>query len=481
MTPNHPSGSRSVRWNAIGLAGKQAVGLALAVVLAAMLGPAAFGVMAQAQVFISLTTLILDQGLSALLIQRAELRAGLARSVAGLNLLLACVLAAVSIFVAGPLATFFSTPELESVIVVLGLGLIIKAFGVVPRALLVRQLQFKRLALSDIVSVIFGGSVAVACALAGLSFWSLVVQVLVVDAVSAALMFLFAGAPGISLRLTRLRGELGFSVKIFLSNFVSYLSRNTDSILIGRVYGSAQLGLYGLAYRVLLTPVQMVGQVVVQVLFPHVARLEGNAIATRDAVLKSLRALAVIVFPIMAAAAVSAPEWVRLLLGPAWASAVPVLVVLAFTGARQAVTAINSPLMMAQGRANTLLILSTVTAVVQVAGIVIGLPFGILGVAWGYTVAGLVLTIPITVFIKRGSSTSYRELGASIFPPANASLCAMAAYLAVGLLPLEDWARLGVGLAGGAVLFGVVLGLFHRKFAVAAILDLKRVIGIGDK
>jgi PST family polysaccharide transporter len=457
------TGSSSVKWNGLALVGRQLVVVFFSILLARMLGPASYGIVAQATVYITLTTLILDQGLSSALISRESISRRLAGAASTLNFLLAVGIAAVTIPLAAPIATFLNTPALVTVLPVLAAGLVSKSAAVVPRLLLQRKLMFRWLAVTDIGSALVGGLAGLACALSGLDYWSIVVQLLVTDVIALIVLLAAARPPLPNLAFGELSTVFGFGARVFVGNLISFASRNVDSIVVGKFLGEAQLGYYALSYRVLLTPIQMIGQTVSRVLFPLVARRQSDLPEVSRLLLKSTRGLALISFPLMAFVSVSSLDSIPLVLGDAWRPAIPVLAVLALTGARQSVTSINAPILLGLGRADTLLKFNTTAAIVQIAGMFAGLPFGILGVATGYTIAGLILTPLILVIQRRLVGTGYVQQCASVWPALHGSLWAAATYGALYLSPLAPLLRLGVGLAAGGMVYVLVIRVLHRK------------------
>jgi polysaccharide transporter, PST family len=476
-SPRDRSGSASVRWNAVGVAAKTVLVAVISILIARLLGPHAVGTVGQASVFVLLTALVLEQGMAAALIQKPEVDRALVRAAAGLNLSIAVLLGVVLMALSGVIGDFFRNPALAPIVLVLGGGLVLKGWAVVPRAMLMRELDFKGVTAADVTGTVLGGVVGLVSALLGLGSWSLVLQVLVSDLTTSTMFNARAGWMLPSLRFRALRGTIGFSSRVFGANLISYFSRNSDNILIGRFYGAAQLAYYSLAYRVLLAPVQTLGRTIVQVLFPHMARASRDRARIASAVLKCFRTLAAIVFPVMAIVGASAPQSVLAALGPSWTPAIGPLMVLAFTGARQSLAALNAPVLLAAGRADLHLRYSFFTSAVQVAGIVAGLPFGILGVAWGYTIAGLLLTPFTARLICRFTDLRYRDVGAAIVPPLHGCLWVIGVYIAFALIGLPPWPTLLIGGTLSGITYVVVLRFAHRKFFTVLLADLGRVGG----
>ncbi|WP_346425953.1 lipopolysaccharide biosynthesis protein [Williamsia sp. 1135] len=458
------SGSRSVSWNALGLVSRQIVIVLSSVYLARILGPESYGVITQAAIYTAFMTLLLDQGIASSLISLPRLTRRMSAAAISANLILAAALATLTVFSAGPVSRFFHTPELRAVLCVLGVGLLLKAGVLVPRVLLVRDMNFKSQAVGDGGGALVGALVAIVGALSGMDYWSLVLQIVVSDVVVLLVLAVAARPPMPSLRLRSLRGTWGFSIRVFFSNLLSFSVQNVDNILIGRELGADSLAQYGLSYRVLTTPVQMIGQVVTRVLFPVVARGRADGVSVVPAVSRSVRGIALFSFPVMAAVSVSAHDLVPLLLGPAWTAAIPVLTILAIGGARQSVTTVNTSILMGMGLSSWLLRFSIVAATVQVTAIVVGLQFGIVGVAAGLTIAGFLLTPVVAWLSKRATGFDYgRQIGC-VGPPVHGSAWACITYLGITQLLGNSALGILVSLLGGLFVYVAVLAVVHRKF-----------------
>lgn len=470
------SGAHGVKWNAISLVGRQGLIMIFSLVLARLLGPGAYGVIAQASIYISLTTLILDQGLTAALVSRRSVSREAAAAASTVNVVLGISVAVVTILIARALADFFRTPSLQPVLWVLGAALILKALAIVPRMLLTRSMSFRAIAISDVGGALIGGLAGIIGALSGLDYWALVLQLVLSDCFAAVVLVVSARPPWPGLRFSAIRGDASFSGRVFVGNLVSFSSRNVDNILIGRVFGANDLAYYSLSYRVLLTPVQMIGQVVTRVLFPAISRVRDDLTAVQTLIVRSTGTISSIAFPLMGFVAVSAVESVNVFLGAEWAPAIVVLQVLAVTGARQAVTAINAPVLLGLGLSKVHLRFNLVAAFVQIAGMILGLPWGIYGVAVGYTVAGIMLTPIIFWLQSKYAALSWARQIASFVPPLVGTLMAVLVYLLTDLLPLSDAGRLIIGGVLSGSIYILTMRLFFSKFFDEVFKEIQSVL-----
>lgn len=470
------TGARGVLWNGIGLAGRQVVIVTSSLVLARLLGPESYGIITQAAVYTSFMSLLLDQGISAALISSAVLPRDVAGAAMTANLILSLALAFGTLGLSGLVADFFAMPELSSVLTVLGFGLVLKAVALVPRVILTRSMNFRPQAGADLAGAVGGALLAVLTALLGLDYWALVVQIVASDAIVAIVMLVFARPPLPNVKLDKLLGTVGFSFRVFGSNFISYSVQNVDKLFIGKFSGAAALAQYGLAFRVLTTPVQMIGQVVTRVLYPVVARKRAQGKSPVGAVSRSVRGIALVSFPAMTGIAVSAWEVVPLVLGNAWAPAVPVLCVLAVSGARQSVTTVNTSVLLGMDRSSWLLRFSIVAALVQICSIIVGFQFGITGVAFGVTIAGFLLTPIICWMQKRCIGFSYRSQFKSIAAPLHGSIWVAGSYFIVSSVLHSPWLVVGAGMPLCVLVYIAVIVVFHREVIAGIRTDVRSMV-----
>jgi len=466
-------GVRSVRWSAGAVLGRQASQIVAALVLARVLGPQQYGVISAATVYVTLTTLLLDQGLAAALVQRPALTPRTPGAVATANLVFALLFAALTWVAAPWIAAFFRADALAGLVRVLGLGLILKAAAITPRAMNQRRLRFHVIGVADIVGGAAGSAAGIVAALEGAGTWALAVQVLLTDIAVAVVLLARTRGTKPNLALAELLTVLPFSLRIFGSNGLAYLSRNLDNVLVGRVLGVSALSLYSMAYRVLVIPVQMVGQTTNRVTFPLLSRLSSDRAALRATVARTTELLAFMAIPAMGLIAVASPELVLLVLGGKWSATAPVLTILCVAGARETVFSVTQSLMRAAGAGRLVLRYEVLAACVQLSGIVVGLQFGLIGVALGVTVAGFALSPVMLLIQRRLAGVRIRSQLMLIAAPAHAAVWGAAGYVGIGhLVAWVDGGNLLKALVGTlayVLIAFVVLLVAHRPAARRAL------------
>ncbi|MFW0795335.1 lipopolysaccharide biosynthesis protein [Gordonia sp. CPCC 205515] len=472
--------SAGMRWSTISVVGREATRTIFTIILARLIGPEDFGIVAQALVYIGLVSLLLDQGFSSALIQRKTVEPRLPGAVVSVNLAVGGALMALTMAIAPLWASFMNTPELTLVLIIFAPCLLIRSAGVTPRAMLIRHMNFRAIAFVDVCSALCGGALGLVVAIGGGGYWSLVVQIVATDVVMVLAYVAFGAGILPNLHLRGVREIAGFSLRAFAAGvLLNSVSRNIDNLLVGKFQGPEALAYYGLAYRLLLLPVQLALSTVSTVLFPVFSRLVDSLDALSAEVARTTRVVAALALPGMALVAAAAPQLVLVLFGEDWSPAIPIIQVLAVAGALQAIyQSTTTPLVLGLGHDRMNLRFAWITTIVTTIGIVSGLPFGPLGVAIGYTAATVVL-VPVEWFIRRHLlGTRFADQVTPLLPAVHIALWIVASYLAVAIaIPGHELITLGAGLVVSLAVGGLILRFVHGELLRELIDMSKRLSG----
>ena len=432
----------ALRWSAISQLLRQGVQLITTFALARLLSPADFGLLGMALVIIGFVSLFRDLGTSSAVIRSRRRDNELLSTVFWLNLTLGLIITIVLVLSAPAVAAFYHEPRVTAVIQVLAFSLIVSSFGLLQQALLERELAFQTLAKVEALSVTLGAAVGIGLAAAGYGVWSLVFQTLAqTTAWSLLLWAVGKWRPGFTFRLREVRYVSGIGLNLTGFNTVNYFFRNIDSLLVGRYLGSNNLGFYSMAYRVMFFPLQAISDVMGRVMFPVYAHLQDDDTRLRRYYLKSAGAIAFVTFPMMLGLMVVAEPFVVALFGEKWRSIIPLLQILAPVGMIQSVGTTVGAIYVVRGRTDLMLRWGLIAAMVVTAAVVIGLGWGVQGVALSYAIAAFILAYPGFVIPFRLIGLAFTELVAVIFRPLLNSMLMATIMLAVrGLLPSDTGA-----------------------------------------
>jgi len=376
--------------------------------LARLLRPADYGVMAIAMVVVNLANLLRDMGTSAAVVQRKELPDDAIATIFWLNVVVGVILAIAISVVAKIMVLVFASPNLPPVLWLLALGFPITASSAVHQALLERDSRFKLLARIEIVSSFAGLLVAALLASFHFGVYCLPFQILTSSILSCIQLWVARSwYPKRRFSRDSFRQLLGYSGNLTVFSLINYLARNMDSIVIGKVLGAVQLGIYSQAYRVMLFPLQNMTFVATRALFPILSGRQHDIVEARKIYLKTVTLVVTITAPLMGGMWILRSEFVQVIFGAKWMAVVPVLAWLAPVGFIQSIVSTSGTVFMALGNTDKLMRLGVIATILQVGGFFIGVRWDINHVAAMYclsNVINFVIAMEVTM----------RELGGNL-------------------------------------------------------------------
>ncbi len=450
----------SVSWLAIAQVARRGWGLLVTAVLARLLVPSDFGLVALTLMATGGLAIFSDMGLASALVQRAEVDEEHLSTAFWVNVALGVALALLGMALAFPLSRLYHEPRAGALLMAMMLTLPLSSVGQVPGVLLQRRLEFRSLALIDLGSSLASGLLGLLLAHEGAGVWALAAQYIGL-ALLSSLGRLIASRwrPRLLFRPQRVRDLLSFSASVLGGALVNYAVCNIDNALIGGALGTAALGMYVMAYNLVLLPGQSIGGLVNQVLFPALASMQNDPARLRGAYLRALRVVALLAFPCVAGLGATAPLFVHVVYGPQWAPAVPLLEVLCIVGLWQAIN-LSSMIFYAMGRPNVVLGWAIVSLAVLCVGFAVGVHGGAVGVAWSYAVLTPIVCLVPHLLAYRFISLRLPLFAAAVLPFLCASLIMAAMVrLSLQMTPLFRWPAvdlLALALLGASI-YGALL------------------------
>lgn len=410
--------SLAVRWSGLATAGDRACRLVALLVLTRQLPPAAFGLVAMVLVVLRFAMVFRDMGLAEALVQKAEVSEELLSSVFFVNLLVGVAGTAIMWVCAPWTAHAFDEPQVETLLRGIAPVFLLLTLSMVQLAVLRRELNFRGLAATELTAGVVAAAVAIACALSGAGVWSLVIQELVRTAVHCAGLWMVSSfSPRMVFSWTALRPVLGFSGSVMSFSAFNYFTRNVDKAIIGAWLGPAALGLYSVAYQLVLTPLHLVQQTARTAAYPIYCRLQHDNSAIRRTFLGMAQGVGFIAFPLMGGLAVFAEPLLTAVSGAKWAVAAPILSILAIVGAIQGIESLNGAVYRAKGRAGLQLAVNVGFCLVYTMSYMVGMRWGVVGVAAAYLTAVIALTYPTLSVPARLIGLRLTELAGALWRP----------------------------------------------------------------
>ena len=386
---------KGVGWSGISQILRLLLQFGVTAILARLLTPSDFGLLAMVVVFTNFVMIFRDFGLTAALIQRKEIIEEHLSSCFWINILVGFLLTLIFVVLTPLISHFYSEVRLIRIIMILASNFFISSFGVVQIALFTKEMNFKPLAIVEISAVAISGAIAIVLAFSGFGVWSLVWQQIVYNLMRIFFLWIFSSwKPKFMFRWYRVKELLGFGLSLTGFNFVNYFNRNLDNLLIGRFLGSIPLGFYNLAYRLLLFPLSNMSSVIGIVMFPSLSMIQDDKNKVCSAYIKATRYIAVITFPLMMGILVVAPQFIRTVFGLQWERSIFLVQVLSIISLIQSIGTTVGWIYKSQGRTDIMLRWGIFSTIIVTIGFVIGLRWDIEGVSIAYAITILILTYP---------------------------------------------------------------------------------------
>jgi O-antigen/teichoic acid export membrane protein len=444
----------------------------ISAILARLLAPSDFGLIAMVNVFSNFVAIFSGFGLASAIVQKREISEEALSSSFWISMGLGAVLTVVLAASAPLIAAFYSEPRLTPLVVFISSTFFIASFGNVQTALLTKSMNFKALAVIGICALGISGPIAVFLAFAGYGVWSLAWLTVLSAFVTVVLTWIYSQwVPHFSLRLQRVKGLLGFGANLTGFSLVNYFARNADNLLIGRFLGPAPLGFYNLAYNLLLFPLDNISRVIGNVMFPALSIIQHDKQMAREAYIAANRYIAAVSFPLIVWVLVTAPQLIRVVFGPKWVSAIVLVQILAVASIEQSIGTNVGWIFLSQGRTDTMFKVGIFTTSILVISFAVGLRWGVEGVAIAYTIATYLTGYPVFAIGFRLIDMKVKYMLAKLWSVTFAALMLgiIAFLLRISLEKLgvtQDLAILAIVTAASLLTYSVIIFLFDKELFI---------------
>lgn len=433
-------------WSFTGQFIKQAFQFGINVVLAHLLIPADFGLVAMACVFINFASIFSDMGVSSALIQRKHVTETHWSSAFWLNILFGILLTLVFYLSAPLIARFYNHPELAPIIALLSVNFFLSSFTIVQQSILTKNMEFYALMVRDIAAVFLSGILAIYLAFKGWGVWSLAVQMLVNTIIG--IFFLWGSSPWrprFEFSIPALKDFFFFSTHLTAFQVVNYFARILDQMLIGKFLGSEILGYYSMANKLMMLPLQNISWVLSKVMFPVLSKVNEDMERLQRAYMKMLKSIAILTFPLMTLLFVLAPELIIAIYGPKWSTVADLIRILCFSGMFQSLGTISGIIFQSVGKPNIQLKMGLWYALVIFVGLALCIQFGLYAVTIGYSVITILWVHFSFGVVCRVIGLSYRKMYKGLLSSFFISivLCIFT-MLVKSVILSSDWVKIGI-------------------------------------
>ena len=379
---------------------KFALTVASTVILARLLTPRDFGLLAMVMAIMGLLRIFKDAGLSAATVQREGITHAQVSNLFWINVAVAGLMTVIMCALAPVIAWFNDEPKLVGITLWLSLTFLVSGSTVQHQALLRRQMRFKAIAVIEVGSIMAGLVVAVLMAKSGCGYWSLVGMNLSMEGTGFVLTWLLARwRPQLPRRDSGTRTLLRFGVHMMAGSACYIFSRSVDSVLVGWRYGADVVGLYSRALALLMRPLDQLLSPVGAVVVPALSRLQGEPERYRRAFLQLYEGTAIISFVLGGFFLALSRPITLFLLGPKWEGVAPIFAGFALVAIYAPLGTATSWLMISQGHGEDYVQSNVISMIITITAYLVGLTWGPVGVAFTFSIASLLIALPIVYYL----------------------------------------------------------------------------------
>ena len=397
-----------VAWSISEKIGSMLLQMAVSIIVARLLMPEDFGIMALLTFFTSLSSVIVDSGFSQTLIRKERPSAADYSSVFLFNLVISAVLYVLLVLTAPAVADFYDKPVIADIAPVLFLLLPLNALCVIQNTIYTRKFRFGLLSKITFASSLAGGITAVAMALAGCGIWSLVGQRLAIMASKALMLWLLSDwRPSARVSFAPVAAMAPFSFRLLATDMISALYNNIAQMFIGKIYSTDALGYFNQAQKFKDLPVTSTMQSVQSVTYPALSKIGNDERKLAESYRQIIMITAFMMFPVMVGIIAVADDMFALLLGEKWMPTVPYLRILCLTGLFQPLAIISYNILKVKSDGRIILWLELLKKTIMTATLAATIPHSVAAVAWGLTAMSLVEFV-----VNFAASTRYSSLSA---------------------------------------------------------------------
>lgn len=417
-------------WVLVDKIGGSVANFVVTVILARLLLPADFGLVAMVMVFFEISSSFIQSGFGFALVREKEISEIDKSTTFIFNLVVACALYIALFFAAPAIGLFFNQEILTGIVRVMGLNLIIGSLSIVQVAVLSQRIDFKTQTKVRLLAVIISGVCAVVMALRGFGVWSLVARLGIMELVSVLLLWMVnPWKPALRFSRASFKKLFGFGSKILAEAVIDKFFRNMLQLLMGKFYSSNWLGFYAQANTFCNMAATNFIQVIQKVTYPVLAKLKDDRSKLKDGYRQIITMSTFGIVPVMVLMGVLAEPLIVTIIGEKWLDSAPFLQMLCAAGAVYHFNSINLDMLLVLGRVDLSLKLEIIKKIITAIAIIIGMQFGIYGMVAGQVIATYIALFINTWYSERFLGYALTEQGKDVSRSVGFSLLAGAAVL----------------------------------------------------
>lgn len=464
---------KGVGWTALDSVANYGISFIVGLVLARLLSPDEYGLIGIITIFIVIFNTIVDSGFSTALIRKPKVTDDDYSTVFIINLGISILLAILLFCSAGTIASYFEREELVSLTQAMSSILVINALGIVQKAKLTKQLDFKSQTKISIIASTVSGVLGIAAAIFGLGVWALVIQQISRQVLNTVFLWLFSRwVPRLIVSINSFKELFGFSWKLLVAQIINTTWTKLYQFIIGKFYSPAVLGQYTRAEQFATIFSSNITTIVQRVSLPVMSEIQDETQRMVSAYRRIIKSTMLLTLVLMFGLAAVAKPMVYVLIGEQWLPCVPFLQILCLIFAFYPLHALNLNMLQVQGRSDILLILQIVKNLVALIPLALGIWVGIYWMLGGSVVCGFFDYFVNSYYSgKKLGYSSWRQLK-DIGPSFFLALGMAIPVWALTLIPISNYILLPVQILLGAAIVLIIC----ERFKLTEYIDLKNTL-----
>lgn len=469
---------KGIAWNGIGNLARQIILITSLIILARLLSPEDFGVYAILMIFVTFMNIFASMGTSQAVIHLESPDKRMLSSIFYFNVMAGVFLFVALYFLAWPIASFFENSALIHLLQIIGLSFVITTLSMVQKALIEKEMAFKAVIMIETLALAISSIAGIVSAYYNSGIYSLIVMTLSNSLIlTIGLWLVSKWKPSLMFALQDIKTIFGYSMYLTGHSIVNHFARQSDQILVGKFIGSGALGIYSMAYKIMLYPLENISRVIVRVLFPALSEIKDDNARLRSGYLKAISYVAFFTFPLMLGLMVTAENFVLVVFGEKWAGMAILLIILAPVGLIQSIITTTGSIYMAKGSTRLMFKIGTINSAVTLIAFIVGVPFGVVGVAIAYLTANLIMLYPNLNLAWKQIDLKVIQAINELIPFFNAAIFMGAVIYALGLflytVEISLWLKLLIQIITGGAIYLGALATFNRTLFLGMISKLK--------
>ena len=464
-------------WTFIQQMSTQGIGFIVSIILARLLLPQEFGLIALLGIFIGIGNVLINSGLTESLIRTENPTDDDFSTVFYFNIIISIIIYITIFFIAPFIANFYNQPLLTDITRVYGIVFIISAFSIIQNTRLIKEMNFKKQTIINIPSLIIGSSVGITLALYGFGVWSLVWSAIAkTAAVNIQLWWWSPWLPSLKISKKKIKHHLNYGYKLTLSGIIDTLFKNIYTIIIGKFFNPMQVGFYNRADTLKQLPVNNFSNVLNTVTFPLFSKIQNDDAKLKSVYKKIMQMSVFLIAPTLLFMATLAEPLFRFIYTEKWLPAVPYFQILCFGGILYPIHSYNLTILNIKGRSDLFLKLEIIKKILVTLVILISFHWGIYGLLYGSVVVSVFILFVNTYytgkFIHYRTFEQLKDLSPAILLAFFSSGVVLLFDNLIKTYLFSDILRLILGSLLGIFIFGT----FAYLFKLNSFLEIKSIV-----